>query len=323
MKRQISLKNGEGYEAYVSLLRDTTHWIAKEYNVPLDSLKFTCGATGAIDAALSLFERGSTIATMPFEYFDLERLAKARGIVKVCQAQSANNYSNSIETFIQWIKETKPDGCYISLPNNPNGQEYSKEQIREIFAAMSGKIAIIDQSLLTSRTIPLRWFITHRKQCRVFVVRSFSKSHGLVGDRIGLLFSYDEAGKFHTYAHAPSASSLRRLRRKWNSPYAKNRLALIQRNSTDIVKWGLLRHDLHISPSKSNCACIHFSNIKSEELSQYLRALGILVNSNQDLGLEGNFIRFTITTKPKSIRRLLSCIDKYLHEQLNVSQQDT
>ena len=311
MNKEIHLRNGEGYDKYIYLLEQTTAWIAEQYHTSPDFIRFTCGATGALDAILSLFDKGSVIGTMPFEYFDVRRLAEARNLIISTQEQPNNVYLNSIETFIGWLKETKPDGCYISWPNNPNGQEYSKEYLKDIFTVMKGKIVIVDQSLLADQVIPFEWFLANRAQSRLFVVRSFSKSHGLVGERIGMLFSYEELHKIHTYAHAPSASSLQNVRKKWKSNYAIGRLRMINKNCVRMTTWGNGHQNLFVAPSRTNCACIHFYHASAQDISRHLKDSGIFVNSNTDLGIGGNFIRVDITVPTKSIKMLMSCIDVY------------
>lgn len=315
MHKEIHLRNGKGYDQYIYLLKRTTDWIAERYEISPDSIRFTCGATGALDAIFSLFDTKSVIATMPFEYFDVRRLAEARGLRIATPKQPRNVYSNSITSFTQWLKETEPEGCYISLPNNPNGQEYTKKHLTDVFMAMAGKIVIIDQSLLAHDAISLSWLIANRAESRLYVVRSFSKSHGLVGDRIGMLSSYDNANTIHKYAHAPSATSLRRLRRAWTSNHANKSLQMINQNNIQLTQWGGRHSNLFVAPSKTNCTCIHFHNLDALDVSENLKKSGIFVNTNVDLGIEGNFIRVDITVDTKSIAVLLSCIDEYITER--------
>lgn len=302
----FDLSTGKKYADLVNLVNETTLWIANKNEISKEQVMVTCGATGALDAALSLFSSGARLAAMPYEYFDIQLLAKVRGVQIVTPPVSGD--INNIDEFISFLSADLPDACYVSLPNNPLGQEYPAEKIAKIFHVMEGRTVIVDQTLLSKNMLPASWFKSEAKQTRLLVVRSFSKSHGLVGERVGYIMSFSKIFRFHPYAHAPAASSLKKVHRIWQSTESKKAMDRILANNGLMETWSVSHPQYHWTQSHSNFGCLHLTDTSAQEIAAQLKRKEFLMKTSSELGCAGNFLRLYLAGNPKIMARFLRAL---------------
>lgn len=304
-RAELDLQNA--YASYIQHVVAFTSWLAERLALePQHQLIVTCGASGALDIALSQFLPGQSIAMMPYEYFDMVRMARQRGL-RVLQPVT-DRAQNDVQTFLDVLQQHQPDVCYVSLPNNPLGQEYSEVELKKILRAMSGRTVIIDRSLVARAPLSLHWFEKHAQMTRVFYINSFSKSHGLVAERIGYFIAFEAGLDTSRFAHAPSGKSMESARGAWESSFSQRTLKRILKNAAQIETWAKDREMYAWHGSATNFGALHVSGVPAELCAEKLKAQGIAVKIPANLECQGNFLRFDLTMPPTVIAKALTIL---------------
>jgi histidinol-phosphate/aromatic aminotransferase/cobyric acid decarboxylase-like protein len=304
----IDLRTENTYAKYTRLMQEGRNMLAEYFDVSEEQILITCGATGALHAVFSHFSN-STLAMMPFEYFDIFTFADLHKC-DLLIAPTKNDLQNDVAAFSKLIQEKRPRLVYISLPNNPLGQNYSEEEVREILTAISPKqVCVFDQTLLTQKPFSNAFFRKWGNGKQVIVVGSFSKSHNLVNERIGYMCMPCLPVAFHPYAHAPAAHSLKRVMRVIKSTnYAQKTIRLIETNNALMKEWANLHKEFYWFDSNTNFGALHLRVTPVRNLAEKLAKAGVLVKTNNELRCPGNFLRVHLgepTTKVKQFLKLI------------------
>lgn len=312
LRRDIYL--GRSYEAYTQSLREFSTLLYRDLDIPTSAkLLVTCGATGAIDAAMSLFSPGQTIVMMPYEYFDAVRMARSRGLTIV--RSRVGGAGNDIDALVAKIHECLPRVCYLSLPNNPSGMSYKTSDLKKIIHSMGDGWIIIDQTLMSEKTISISWFMENAGKTNIVVIGSFSKTRGLIGERIGYLVSSGDISSLSTYAHAPAKLSIEAVRKSHRSRFMKRAARRIVRNDTIISNWAGKQDSCAWSGSSTNFGILH-TKTSSTHCAEALIEHGISVKTQRELECEGNFLRFDLTMPPRTTKRALKIIESILDDEV-------
>jgi histidinol-phosphate aminotransferase len=92
-----------------------------------------------------------------------------------------------VTRLVNKIKEEKPDIVFVDNPNNPTGQFLPLDKVEEIIeeAEKQGTIALIDEAYHSFLERDKSAATLVEDYDNLVVVRSFSKAHGLAGQRVG------------------------------------------------------------------------------------------------------------------------------------------
>lgn len=205
---------------------------------------------------------------------------------------------------------------FVCSPNNPTGNQYTKEDVRRLVEESSCIVAVDEAYADFADYTLIDWI---HKYENLIVIRSFSKSFGIAGLRIGF---------------AATNSNLAETIRKTVFPYNVNKLA--QKMIPVLVKsWDYLSQkisevkkereflysqlakngNLKPYPSQTNFLLVKVvkPNYTAKSLQSRLLDKGILVRDRSDLPLLGNCLR--ITLGPRTVnQRLLECITEIFSE---------
>ncbi len=168
--------------------------------VPMEHIVMTCGAAGALNVVLkAILEPGDeVIFPAPFfvEYkFYVENHG---GIPK--PVPTKEDFGLDLEAIEKAItKKTK--AVLINSPNNPTGQLYSEEELRNLAALLSQKGKDLGHPILLLSDEPYRHLVFDGLETppifplyeNSVVISSFSKELSLPGERIGFLALHPEA----------------------------------------------------------------------------------------------------------------------------------
>ncbi|OGC82293.1 MAG: hypothetical protein A2V81_02030 [Candidatus Abawacabacteria bacterium RBG_16_42_10] len=305
----IDLRTENTYTKYTDLMSAGRDTLATYLDVPEQQIVITCGATGALHAVFSHFSN-SSLAIMPFEYFDIFTFAELHKC-KLLISLTKDNKQNDVQAFCKLIKQEQPKLIYISLPNNPLGQNYSEDEVKEILAALSPEqISVFDQTLLTKKPFTTSFFRKWAKDKQVIVIGSFSKSHNLVNERIGYMFMPCATVEFHPYAHAPAAHSLKKMMHVVNnSDFARKTIQLIGTNNELMKNWASKHTEFYWLDSNTNFGVLHARNMAIIDFAKKLAEANVLVKTNNDLKCPGNFLRIHLGEPSGKIRRFLKVLD--------------
>ena len=177
---------------------------------------------------------------------------------------------------------------FLPNPNSPTGNLLSLRELRRILLAARRTMVVIDEAYFEfSGVTVIPWI---RRHGNLIVTRTFSKTTGLAGLRIGCLF-----------VHRELAANMR----KAQSPYPVNAAALaaaeaamrdrgfiaqtvreVHRGRREMER-GLARLGLRCFPSAGNFVLVHFGE-RTKKIVAALEHKGILVRDrSSDFGGEG------------------------------------
>src|ERR1700722_15873290 len=197
-----------------------------------------------------------------------------------------------------------PRVFFLPNPNSPTGSLLSKAQLRRILNAATRTMVVIDEAYFEfSGVTVIPWI---RRYGNLIVTRTFSKTAGLAGLRLGCLFT-----------HRGLAATMR----KAQSPYPVNAAALVaaqaamadrafiartvrevKRSRGEFAR-GMARLGVKTFPSAGNFVLAHFGE-PTKRIVAALARRGILVRDrSSDFGGEG-YARVPLGTLAQT-RRLL------------------
>lgn len=197
-----------------------------------------------------------------------------------------------------------PRVFFLPNPNSPTGQLLSPAELRRILRAAPRTMVVVDEAYFEFCGVTaIPWI---RRQANLIVTRTFSKTCGLAGLRLGCLF-----------VHGELAAQMR----KAQSPYPVNVAALaaaeaamrdrgfISKTVREVVRGrkelerGLGRLGIRYFPSAGNFVLAYFGE-RAEPVVAALERKGILVRDrSSDFGGEG-YVRITLGTAPQTRRFL-------------------
>ncbi len=165
-------------ELYIQLAKYTG--IDKKY------LAVGNGSDQIIELILSTIGRGQRVNVFSptFSYF-INRCELHGLIVNRVQLNKKDNTLNK-EEFLQAAKQC--DIVYICSPNNPTGNQFDKQSVLEIIAALKDKLVLIDEAYVEFANYSLVSYAS-TKYDNVIILRTLSKAFGLAGARVGYFIS--------------------------------------------------------------------------------------------------------------------------------------
>ncbi len=285
-----------------------TRRLARYFGVRTEELLLTNGGDDALRVFFDAFvDSGSSILicepTFPmYRYYG--EIAAAR--------IDALRYGAEMEFPLEGVVAalaSKPRVLFVANPNNPTGTLLELDAIEALAQAATHTVIVIDEAYAEFSGITVVPWI--RKYPHLFVARTFSKTAGLAGLRLGAVIG-----------HAESLALLRRA----ISPFPVNVAALVaaeaavndrqtmRRYVADVVRlraWledQLKRLGVRTYASAGNFLLANFGP-DGPELFRKLESQGILLRErSKDMG-EG-FVRITIGTKSE-MERLMKQIKRY------------
>jgi len=204
-----------------------------------------------------------------------------------------------------------PKVLFLPNPNSPTGNLLSARELRQILNAADRTMVVIDEAYFEFSGLSVIPWIRRRKN--LIVTRTFSKTAGLAGLRLGCIFVHREMAA---------------IMRKAQSPYPVNAAALVAAEaaikdrrfiartvrevglSRKALERGLERMGVRSFPSAGNFVLAYFGP-RAKEIVAALARKGILIRDrSSDFGGEG-YVRITLGT-PAQTRRLLSQLKEIL-----------
>jgi histidinol-phosphate aminotransferase len=204
-----------------------------------------------------------------------------------------------------------PRVFFLPNPNSPIGSLLSLAEIRRLLTAAKQTMVVIDEAYFEfSGVTVIPWI---RRHANLIVTRTFSKTAGLAGLRLGCIFVNREL-----------AASMR----KSQSPYPVNAAALVAAQAAmrdraflartvrevkagrQLLQQGLQRLGIRSFPSAGNFLLAHFGD-RAQKVVAALDCKGILLRDrSSDFSGEG-YVRITAGT-PAQTRRLLRGLEAIL-----------
>lgn len=204
---------------------------------------------------------------------------------------------------------TKPRVIFVANPNNPTGTLLPLDAIEAIAKAATHTVIVIDEAYAEFSGVTVVPWV--RKYPHLFVVRTFSKTAGLAGLRLGAVIGHAESLAILRRAMPPFPVNVAAL---VAAEAAVNDRRTMRRYIHDVVRsraWledELRRLGVRTYSSAGNFLLANFGP-KGPDLFRKLERQGILLRDrSKDMG-EG-FVRITIGTKSE-MERLMKQVKRY------------
>ena len=197
-----------------------------------------------------------------------------------------------------------PRVFFLPNPNSPTGNLLSRAELQRILKAATRTMLVIDEAYFEfSGVTVIPWIRRHKN---LIVTRTFSKTTGMAGLRLGCIFVNPEMAATMRKAQSPypvnvaaiAAAEAAMRDRKF---IARTVLA-VKRGKAELGR-GLARLGVKSFPSAGNFLLVYFG-ARAKQIVAALERKGILIRDrSSDFGGEG-YVRITLGTLAQT-RRLL------------------
>lgn len=174
--------------------------LSKYLHLDIKNIGIGSGSDQIMDLLLSTIGRGKKVTTInpTFSYF-IDRCNLYNIAVKSINLSPKDNNVD----FDHLIRESiNSDIIYLASPNNPTGNQFKMNDLKNLVETLKNKLIIIDEAYVEFADYSFSNTVT--KYNNVIIMRTFSKALGLAGARIGYLLSNENLIKiFNEYIQLP------------------------------------------------------------------------------------------------------------------------
>jgi histidinol-phosphate aminotransferase len=198
----------------------------------------------------------------------------------------------------------RPRVLFLPNPNSPTGNLLSHPELRKILRAAARTIVVIDEAYFEfSGVTVIPWIRRHRN---LIVTRTFSKTAGLAGLRIGCILVHRDLGAILRTAQSPypvnAAALVAAEAAMQDRAFLARTVREVQRSRVEFAR-GMKRFGVKCFPSAGNFVLVYFGE-RTRRIVAALARRGILVRDrSSDFDGEG-YVRITLGTLAQT-RRLL------------------
>jgi len=220
------------------------------------------------------------------------------------------------------IRSAEAKLVFICSPNNPTGNEFSREDIRSILSDQS-KLVILDEAYADfaggEDSLPLL-----QEFKNLVILRTFSKSWGMAGLRLGACLARPEIIKTLNSIKLPynisapnQALALQAI--DGNRAFQSETIKVVSSEREKLVEeWSRLDGISEILPSVTNFLLVRFADqIRASEVYTKLIELGFVVRDRSNLPLCENCLRISIGT-PEENARLTEALETKALEAFSI-----
>lgn len=276
---------------------------ARHFAVRPDELLLTNGTDEALSLVVNTFVEPADRVLLVEPTYAMYRFYSELAGARIVAPRYTGEMQFPWDRVMQELR-TRPRVFFLPNPNSPTGNLLSLRELRRILDAADCTMVVIDEAYFEFSNVTVIPWIRRRKN--LIVTRTFSKTCGLAGLRLGCLF-----------VHGELAAQMR----KAQSPYPVNAAALaaaqaamadrafIARTVRQVIgarkelQRGLARLGVRCFPSAGNFVLAYFG-ARAKAIVAALERQGILVRDrSSDFSGEG-YVRITLGTVAQT-RRLL------------------
>jgi histidinol-phosphate aminotransferase len=281
---------------------------ARHFGVQPAELLLTNGTDEALHVVVSTFvEPGDTVLLVEPTY------AMYRFYSELAGARiAAPRYDKQMQ--FPW-KETlsalraRPKVFFLPNPNSPTGNLLSLAEIKRILKAASRTMVMIDEAYFEfSGVTVIPWI---RKYKNLIVTRTFSKTAGLAGLRLGCIFVHRDLAAHMRKAQSPypvnAAALVAAEAAMRDRQFIARTVRAVERGRRELQN-GFIRLGLRHFPSGGNFILVYFGDRAKAVVATLARKGILLRDRSSDFGGEG-YVRITIGT-PEQSRLLLRELER-------------
>jgi len=275
--------------------------IAQLHNIDPHRIVLGCGSDeNLLFAALSFCKDGDEIiqAEHGFEMYPI--IAKIVGATSK-YAKEDSRYQVSIESICNQVTEATKL-IYLANPNNPTGTYLKRSKIVKLMQSLPQQVVVVLDGAYAEYVIEKDYdkgFSLVDEFQNIVITRTFSKSYGLAGLRIGWC-----------YASSYVASILNKVKGPFNTTFVSQEIAIealkdqdhinrVANINFEVKKWfenELKNLKIKTMPSVANFSFLETTQDQAEKIANHLLENGILVRQLDSYNLP-HCLRITIGTK--------------------------
>ena len=103
------------------------------------------------------------------------------------ESRRAPDFALDVDAAVAAIRSASPDVVFLTSPNNPTGQSISISDLRQVLAAMTRGVLIVDEAYGEFSSRPSAIALLNEYPARLIVSRTMSKAFAFAGGRLGYL----------------------------------------------------------------------------------------------------------------------------------------
>ncbi len=290
--------------------------LAKYLGIKASQILLGNGSDDVLDAIIHAFlDNTSELITAEPTFSMYEFLTKIIGAKYVVTLLDENFEVNTEEILASISENTKI--IILSSPNNPTGNQFSSEKLKEIIES-TDRIVVIDEAYVDFANYNLLDWIN--KYDNLIITRTFSKSWGLAGLRVGYAVSNEEMIHFLKNVQKPYSLN---IVGQAIIPVIINDIGYIDQTIKKIKeerKWLESAYQtvdhLKMYPSVTNFFLLRVlkKEFTANKLINQLIQKGIIIRDRSDQPLLENCVRITIGTHEMN-EYVISSLKKILGEK--------
>ena len=289
--------------------------IAKLNNIDEDRIVLGCGSDEILlFAALSFCKDGDEIiqAEHGFEMYPI--IAKIVGATTK-YALEDNNYRVNVKSICDKITDATKL-IYLANPNNPTGSYLSKEEILEIAKSIPSNVILVIDGAYAEYVIEQdfdKTFSFADDFDNIILTRTFSKSYGLAGLRIGWSYSSKKIANILNRVKGPFNTSIFSQEIAIAAIDDQNYVREIAKKNIEIKNWfesELNTMNIKTLRSFGNFSFLQTTKDHAEKLSNHLKNDGIIVRQLNSYNLP-HCLRISIGKKDE-MESTISSLKKLL-----------
>lgn len=177
--------------------------LAQKFDVSTEQIWLSNGGDGALDCLARAFLRPGDKVLTPnpgFAYYSMSARFH-HGKVNNYELNKYNNFDQTAENPLNYYQNERI--IYITSPHNPTGSEMNLDEIQKVASKTDDDtLILVDEAYGLFTNSPSAVALVEDRD-DVAVLRSFSKSYGLAGLRLGYLITPDQWADQYKKIHTP------------------------------------------------------------------------------------------------------------------------
>lgn len=276
---------------------------ARHFRVRPDELLLTNGTDEALSLVVSTFVESADRVLLVEPTYAMYRFYSELAGARIVALRYDADMRFPLESVFEELSES-PRVFFLPNPNSPTGNLLRTRDLRRVLRAAGRTMVVIDEAYFEfSGVTVIPWIRRHKN---LIVTRTFSKTCGLAGLRLGCLFTNRELATQMRKAQSPYPVNVAALAA---AQAAMRDRAFIAQTVREVIRArkelqnGLTRLGVRCFPSSGNFMLAYFGD-RAKPVVAGLERKGILVRDrSSDFNGEG-YVRITLGTLAQT-RRLL------------------
>ncbi len=276
---------------------------ARHFGVRPDELLLTNGTDEALSLVVNTFvEPGDTVLLVEPTYAMYRFYSELAG-ARIAAPRYDDEMCFTWNNVLAELRKA-PRVFFLPNPNSPTGNLLSRRELRRILDAAARTMVVIDEAYFEFSGVTVIPWIRRRKN--LIVTRTFSKTCGLAGLRLGCIFTNRELAATMRKAQSPypvnAAALVAAEAAMADSAFIARTVREVKQSRVDFAR-GMAKLGVKCFPSAGNFVLAYLGERTKPIVAALARKEILVRDRSSDFGGEG-YVRVTLGTVAQT-RRLL------------------